>query len=183
MITFLYCSIYVINLMWYTVQSYNIVTWTSGFRNMKHTRQAGFLHHVDLYLSNDILPKTSYKTTIKSLHNETVSQSISPSAPNNSIPFPQIAAEGVILPLQDFLPFPSSVHLSTDPSVHIVRASHKNHKHGQHSPNFPLTFSTFGTSIGSLPSFHRIWYVFGHTILTVIWLYSAVEIERGIGGK
>ena len=50
---------------------------------MKHTLQSLFLYRVAPYLSNDILPKTSYKAIIQSPHSDTVYQSISYPSPNH----------------------------------------------------------------------------------------------------
>ena len=57
------------------------------------TLQSWFLHRVIQYLSNVILPTLSYKTILKSLHNETVSQFIL----LLQIYSPQISAEEVNL--------------------------------------------------------------------------------------
>ena len=68
--------------------------------------ESWFLHHFAPCLSNDILLTTSYKTTIKPLHNENVSQSISLLASNRFLQVIslQITAEEKkpLLPIQDF---------------------------------------------------------------------------------
>ena len=50
---------------------------------MKHTLQSLFLYRVAPYLSNDILPKISYKVIIQSPHSDTVYQSTSYPFPNH----------------------------------------------------------------------------------------------------
>ena len=59
--------------------SHNVITSSSGFRNVKHTLHSRFLHRVVPCLSNDILPTTSFRFTF---HGEIVSQLISSLVPN-----------------------------------------------------------------------------------------------------
>ena len=79
---------------------------------MEHTLQSLFLYGVDPYLLNDILPTTSYKSTIQTHYSETESQFKCPPAPNHvsSLFFSQIQAE-VNLP-RPYKTFLSQLHSS-----------------------------------------------------------------------
>ena len=81
--------------------SHNLVTSLSGIRNMKWTLQYQFLYRVAPYLSNNILPITEYKTTVKSIHSEAVFKFISSLADNHDLhtSSPQIARKEVNFPL------------------------------------------------------------------------------------
>ena len=86
---FLICSQYLARTLQPNNLSHNIVTSSSGIRNMKQTLQFRFLCPV-----NDILSITEFKTT-KSLHSKEISQFISSYVRDHFLQnsSPQIAAE------------------------------------------------------------------------------------------
>ena len=99
---------------------------TSPFGYQKHEKknlQPRFFHRVVPYLSNNILLATEYKTTIKSLHSEAVSQSISSQVHDCVLQTSssQIAAEEANLPRPYRPSVSSSVHHFVAPSISIVR--------------------------------------------------------------
>ena len=96
----LICSQYLARALQPTNPSHDVVTSSSGSRDMKQTLQSRFLHVVAPHLSNGVLPPAEYGTTIKSLHTGAVAASKSLLSPNRVLQTtsPQIAPEETNLP-------------------------------------------------------------------------------------
>ena len=80
--------------------SHLITTSSSGPRQIKHTLNSRFLPSLSQYLESGIIPATSYKPTISSLHTSAVSSCIASRSPNRvlqSTP-PPISEEEKSLP-------------------------------------------------------------------------------------
>ena len=83
-----------------THPSHPYVTTPPGPRNMKNTLQSLFLHQVQPYLVDGILPPNTYRDTISSLHFEAVDRVVGSLQPNRVLGTepPPVAAEELLLP-------------------------------------------------------------------------------------
>ena len=94
---------------------------------MKHTLQSRFLRRVFLYITNDIVPTSNYKSTIKSRNSETVPQAIKSSPASNHVlqtRSPQIKSKDLNFPYPHCTTF-FKLHPSVAPSISILRGDHQ----------------------------------------------------------
>ena len=101
--------------------SHNVVTSPSVIRDMKIALQSQFLYH---YAIKRCSSHSNFGTTGKSLHTETVSESISPLTHSSVLQtaLPQIAVKEVNVHRSTGIHFPNSVHHPfVVPFIPIVR--------------------------------------------------------------